>query len=69
MRLVPNDELTTLSPEVPDDQKRIVVDLTTMVTAFEGENLVFSQRCASGVRGTETPRANSVHIIKDHLST
>lgn len=57
MRLVPNDELTALSPEVPDDQKRIVVDLTTqLVTAFEGENLVFSQRCASGVRGTETPK-------------
>jgi hypothetical protein len=57
MRLVPNDELTTLSPEVPDDQKRIVVDLTTqLVTAFEGETLVFSQRCASGVRGTDTPK-------------
>jgi hypothetical protein len=26
MRLIPNEELTTLSPEVPDDQKRIVVD-------------------------------------------
>ena len=74
MRLVPNDELTTLSPEVPDDQKRIVVDLTTqMVTAFEGENLVFSQRCASGVRGTETPRGEfrtyhkgpSVHMTNE----
>jgi lipoprotein-anchoring transpeptidase ErfK/SrfK len=74
MRLVPNDELTTLSPEVPDDQKRIVVDLTTqMVTAFEGENLVFSQRCASGVRGTETPKGEfrtyhkgpSVHMTNE----
>lgn len=74
MRLVPNDELTTLSPEVPDDQKRIVVDLTTqMVTAFEGENMVFSQRCASGVRGTETPKGEfrtyhkgpSVHMTNE----
>jgi hypothetical protein len=74
MRLVPDDELTTLSPEVPDDQKRIVVDLTTqMVTAFEGENLVFSQRCASGVRGTDTPRGEfrtyhkgpSVHMTNE----
>jgi hypothetical protein len=57
LRLVPDDELSTLSPEVPDDQKRIVVDLSTqLVTAFEGEKLVFSQRCASGVRGTETPK-------------
>ena len=74
MRLVPNDELTTLSPEVPDEQKRIVVDLTTqMVTAFEGETLVFSQRCASGVRGTDTPKGEfrtyhkgpSVHMTNE----
>lgn len=57
MRLVPNDELTTLSPEVPDQDKHIVVDLNTqLVTAFEGEKLVFSQRCASGVKGNDTPK-------------
>jgi hypothetical protein len=74
MRLVPGDELTTLSPEVPDDQKRIVVDLTTqLITAFEGENLVLSQRCASGVRGTDTPKGEfhtyhkgpSVHMTNE----
>ena len=57
MRLVPFDELTVLSPEVPDDDKLIVVDLETqMVTAFEGDKLVFSQRCSSGAEGTETPK-------------
>jgi hypothetical protein len=74
MRLVPNEELSTLSAEVPDDQKRIVVDLSTqLVTAFEGEKLVFSQRCASGVRGTETPKGEfrtyhkgpSVHMTNE----
>ena len=74
MRLVPNEELATLSPEVPDDQKKIVVDLTTqLVTAFEGEKLVFSERCASGVRGTETPKGEfrtyhkgpSVHMTNE----
>jgi hypothetical protein len=74
MRLVPNEELTTLSPEVPDDQKRIVVDLSAqLVTAFEGEKLVFSQRCASGVRGTDTPKGEfrtyhkgpSVHMTNE----
>jgi hypothetical protein len=74
MRLVPNEELTTLSPEVPDDQKRIVVDLSIqLVTAFEGEKLVFSQRCASGVRGTATPKGEfrtyhkgpSVHMTNE----
>ncbi|HLA07703.1 MAG TPA: L,D-transpeptidase family protein [Anaerolineales bacterium] len=56
MRLVPNDELTPLSPEVPNEEKHIIVDLASqMVTAFEGEKLVLSQRCSSGAKGTETP--------------
>lgn len=74
MRLVPDEELSTLSPDVPDDQKKIVVDLSTqLVTAFEGETLVFSERCASGVRGTETPKGEfltyhkgpSVHMTNE----
>ena len=74
MRLIPNDELTTLSPEVPDQDKHIVVDLSTqLVTAFEGEKLVFSQRCSSGVKGTDTPKGEfttyhkgpSVHMTNE----
>jgi hypothetical protein len=74
MRLVPNDELTTLSPEVPDQDKHIVVDLgSQLVTAFEGEKLVFSQRCSSGVKGTDTPKGEfttyhkgpSVHMTNE----
>lgn len=74
MRLVPNDELTTLSPDVPDQDKHIIVDLSTqLVTAFEGEKLVFSQRCASGVKGTDTPKGEfttyhkgpSVHMTNE----
>jgi len=57
MRLIPDDELSLLSPEVPEEQKSIVVDLPTqMVTAFEGEKLVFSERCSSGAKGTLTPK-------------
>jgi len=56
MRLVPDAELTLLSPNVPDEEKHIVIDLNMqLVTAFEGEQLVFSQRCSSGAQGTETP--------------
>jgi lipoprotein-anchoring transpeptidase ErfK/SrfK len=56
MRLVSNEELSPLSPDVPDEEKRIVVDLKTqLVAAFEGETLVLSQRCSSGAEGTETP--------------
>jgi hypothetical protein len=74
MRLIPNEELATLSPEVPDEEKHIVVDLSVqLVTAFEGERLVFSQRCSSGVKGTDTPKGNfrtyhkgpSVHMTNE----
>jgi hypothetical protein len=74
MRLVPKDELTLLSPEVPNEEKKIVVDLSTqLVTAFEGEKLVFSERCSSGVKGNDTPQGEfrtyhkgpSVHMTNE----
>jgi hypothetical protein len=56
MRIVPPEELTPLSANVPDADKLIHVDLSAqMVTAFEGEKMVFSSRCSSGQRGTNTP--------------
>ena len=74
MRLVPGEELTLTSPEVPQEEKKIVVDLSAqLVTAFEGEKLVFSERCASGVKGTDTPKGEfrtyhkgaSVHMTNE----
>ena len=74
MRISPDEELTLLSPEVPPEEKKIVVDLSTqLVTAFEGEKLVFSERCASGVKGTDTPKGEfltyhkgaSVHMTNE----
>jgi hypothetical protein len=56
MRLVPEEELTLLSPDVPEADKLIHVDLAAqLVTAFEGDDLVFSARCSSGGKGTRTP--------------
>jgi hypothetical protein len=56
MRVVPSNELGTLSPEVPQEEKRIYVNLASQsVTAFEGEKPVLVARCASGAKGTETP--------------
>ena len=56
MRVVPPGELALLSPEVPDEAKRVYIDLATQtVTAFEGEMPVFVTRCASGAKGTDTP--------------
>ncbi|MBI5353481.1 MAG: L,D-transpeptidase [Chloroflexi bacterium] len=74
MRLVPNEELTMLSPEVPAADKLIHVDLKAqMVTAFEGEKQVFSERCSSGQEGTDTPtgefstyhKGASIHMTND----
>ena len=57
MRLIPNEDLTQLSPEVPNEEKLLHVDIANqMVTAFEGEKIVLSVRCASGQRGTDTPK-------------
>ena len=56
MRVILPAELASLSPEVPEQEKQILVDLGTQtVTAFEGEKPVLVARCASGSKGTETP--------------
>jgi len=55
MRIVPDDELAPLSPNVPADQKHIHVDLGTQyVACFEGERMVYRSRCSSGA-GPKTP--------------
>jgi len=59
MRLIPNEELTLLSPEVPNADKFIHVDLNAQfVTAFEGDKQVFDSRCSSGGDGTRTPKGD-----------
>jgi hypothetical protein len=56
MRLVPDEELSLLSPDVPESLKTIHVDLRTqLVTAFEGDTMVLSERCSSGAGRTRTP--------------
>ena len=56
MRIIPNEELTLLSANIPDADKLIHVDLDAQfVTAFEGDTQVFAARCSSGGKGTRTP--------------
>jgi len=56
MRIIPDEELAPLSPDVPDALKSIHVDLTTQtVTAFEDNRPVLVSRCATGVGNTTTP--------------
>jgi lipoprotein-anchoring transpeptidase ErfK/SrfK len=49
LRVIPYDELTPLSPEVPSIEKRLEVRLKDQVViAFEGDKPVFMARIASG---------------------
>jgi hypothetical protein len=51
IRLIPDLELTQLSPQIPDEQKRVEVRLDEqMVLAYEKESLVFATRAATGGR-------------------
>ena len=49
MRIIPDDELAPISPEIPDSEKLIKVNLTKqLVLAYEGSRLVFAARTATG---------------------
>lgn len=51
MRLITNEELTPLSPNIPNADKRIEVRLNDqMVMAYEKDNLVFAARVSTGSR-------------------
>ena len=77
LRLVPDEELRPLSPDVPEERKHIHVDTATQsVTAFEDEQAVLTARCSSGGRGTRTPlgefstyhKGPTIHMTNDGAS-
>lgn len=60
LRLIPDEELTSISSEVPFEQKRIEVDLRNQVmTCFENNETVFSTLIASG-RLSSQPGPNGI---------
>lgn len=74
LRLVPDEELGLLDPQVSEADKHVFVDLPSQsVTAFEGDAPVLVARCASGGKGTRTPagtfrtyhKGPSVHMSND----
>ncbi len=61
VRLVPDEELMPISPDIPPEEKKLIVDLNTQsVTAYEGDRKVFMSRISSGIRfregGFATPK-------------
>lgn len=69
MRLVPESELTAISPDVSPEDKLLKVDLLSqMMWAYEGEEMVFMARISSGIRmeegGFATPKGHYRTIRK-----
>ncbi len=67
MRLIPDEELTPISPDVPAAEKRIEVSIQNQsLTAYEGDNIVLATRISSGLNQRpdpngipwDTPRGN-----------
>jgi lipoprotein-anchoring transpeptidase ErfK/SrfK len=51
IRLIPEQELAAVSPQVPENEKRIEVRLRDqLVLAYERNNLVFGTRASTGMR-------------------
>lgn len=51
MRIIPEDEVTTLSPSVPESDKRLEVWLNDQVViAYEGDTQVQMLRCSAGMK-------------------
>jgi lipoprotein-anchoring transpeptidase ErfK/SrfK len=51
IRIIPDEELIPVSPEIPNEQKRVEVRLNDqIVLAYENERLVFATRAATGGR-------------------
>ena len=77
LRLVPDAELTPISPDVPADEKWIAVDLATQtLTAYEGDRVALTSRISSGVRlkegGFATPKGQFRIVMKRpcrHMAT
>ena len=60
LRLIPDEELAPISPEVPFEKKRIEVSLNAQtVTCYEGDQVAFQTTISSG-RLSSTPGPNGI---------
>lgn len=60
VRLIQPEELTPISPDIPEDEKHIQVSINAQnMTAFEGETPVFQTTASTGVH-TEGPTINDI---------
>ncbi len=67
VRLIPPEEITPISPEVPPEAKRIEIRLSEQaLRCYEGDAEVFAARVATGVPDTPTPPGEFNVTLKRH---
>ena len=60
-RVIPPEEYSPISSDVPESKKRIIVTLANQsVEAYESDQLVFRTHISSGVAGSSTPDGSSL---------
>lgn len=70
MRFIPDEELSPISPTLPYEAKKIVVNLTQQrLTAYENDNIVYEARISSGLPGKEVPDGTRTPRGKFHITS
>ena len=67
VRIIPPEEVGPISPHVPPEEKRIEISIRNQrLTAFEGDQPVFSVLVSTGMPGTPTPLGEFTVLRKRH---
>lgn len=75
VRLIPEEELTPISPDVPEHLKRVIVNIARQsLTAFEGDEVVMHTAISSGIPASTTgangiPTATPYGEHRIHMKT
>lgn len=57
MRVIPAEELTPISPDIPQEKKRVEVSLARQeLTAYEGDKIVLNTKISSGLPDKRKPQ-------------
>jgi lipoprotein-anchoring transpeptidase ErfK/SrfK len=70
LRIIPNEEITPISPDVPYEDKHIEVSLRSQyLTAFEANKPVFGVKISSGLGGRVVPIGTQTPTGRFHITS
>jgi lipoprotein-anchoring transpeptidase ErfK/SrfK len=70
LRPIPDDEIAPISPDVPNDEKRIEVSLSSQyLTAYEGDEPVYGAKISSGLQGAIVPKGTQTPTGRFHVTS